>query len=92
MFKTILHPIRGFPKKELVWILFLIAVASVLEILSIGSVFPIISALIEEKTENIIFYNYLSNFFNFEDKKSFIITISGLIILIFVIDRINKLK
>lgn len=84
MFKTILYPIQGFPKKDLVWILFLIAVASVLEILSIGSVFPIISALIEEKTENIFFYNYLSNFFNFEDKESFIITISGLIILIFI--------
>ena len=84
MLKTILYPIRGFPKYELIWILFLILAASILEILSIGSVFPIISALIEEKTENIFFYNYLSNFFNFNDKESFIVTISGIIILIFI--------
>ena len=84
MLNTILYPIRGFPKKELIWILFLILAASILEILSIGSVFPIISALIEDKTENIFFYNYLSNYFNFEDKESYIITISGLIILIFI--------
>ena len=85
MLKSILYPIKGFPKKELNWILFLILAASILEILSIGSVFPIISALIEDKTENIFFYNYLSNYFNFEDKESYIITISGLIILIFIV-------
>ena len=67
MFKTILHPIRGFPKKELIWILILIFIASILEILSIGVVLPIISALVEDKTEKIFLYNHLSNFFSFND-------------------------
>lgn len=84
MFKTILHPIRGFPKKELIWILILIFIASILEILSIGVVLPIISALVEDKTEKIFLYNHLSNFFSFNDKESFVLTISGLIIIIFI--------
>ena len=85
MLKTILHPIHGFPKKELIWILILIFIASILEILSIGVIIPIISALVEDKTEKIILYNELSNFFSFDDKESFVLTMFGLIITIFVV-------
>ena len=84
MLKTILHPIKGFSKKELIFILLLIFIASILEILSIGAVFPIISAIVEDNNEKIFFYNYLSNFFDINDKKSFVIVISVLIVIIFI--------
>lgn len=85
MLKTILHPIKGFSKKELGFILVLILIASLLEVLSLGAVLPIISALTEDNTEKIIFYQYLSNFFEIKDKKSFVKIISIIIIIIFLL-------
>jgi ATP-binding cassette, subfamily B, bacterial PglK len=85
MLETILRPIKGFSKKELGFILVLVLIASLLEVLSIGAVLPIISAITEDNTEKIFFYQYLSNFFEIKDKKSFVVIISIIIIIIFLL-------
>ena len=85
MLKQILSPLSNFGKFRLVYFFFLILFATFFEIISLGTLIPVISAVVEENTQDIIFFNYINNFFFISSRQEFIKIILIVIFSVFFI-------
>ncbi len=85
MFNEILQTIDGLSKKRLIFISILIFTSSMLEVLSLGLLLPLISALVEENNNQLIFFQYLSEFFNIENKTDYVQIVIFIIFIAFIV-------
>ena len=85
MIKKILYPLTYFSKIKLIYLFFLILIATFFEIVSLGTLMPVISAMVEENTKDILFFNYINNFFTISSRQDFIKTILLIIFFVFII-------
>ena len=72
MLKSIFKPIRLFDKKKIIFIFFLIFISPIFELIGLGALLPLISAILEKDYLNIVFYNYFEKIFLIENRQQFI--------------------
>jgi ABC-type multidrug transport system fused ATPase/permease subunit len=85
MIKKIFHLLVGYNYKKIYFLLLSILILSILEMISIGSLLPIISSLITENTSEIFLYQKTQNYFGITNIQEYVIFISLTIALIFII-------
>lgn len=85
MLNDILQTIEGLSKKKLIFISILILISSLLEVLSLGLLLPMISALVEENNNQLLFFNYLSEFFSIENRGDYVKIIIFIIFTAFIV-------
>jgi ABC-type multidrug transport system fused ATPase/permease subunit len=85
MIKKIFHLLVGYNYKKIYFLLLSILILSILEMISIGSLLPIISSLITENTSEIFLYQKTQNYFGIINIQEYVIFISLTIALIFII-------
>lgn len=59
-------------KKKIIFIFFLIFISPVFELIGIGALLPLISAIVENNPSDIIFYKFFEEIFFIENKQQFI--------------------
>ena len=84
MLNSILNPIKLFDKKKIIFIFFLIFISPIFELIGLGALLPLISAIIEKNYSSIIFYNYFEKIFFIENRQQFIHVILLITLLTFL--------
>jgi ABC-type multidrug transport system fused ATPase/permease subunit len=85
MIKEIFSLLVGYNYKKIYFLILSISTLSILEMISIGSLLPIISSLTTENTSEIFLYQASQNYFGITNIQEYVIFISITIGLIFII-------